>query len=363
MVYDDLDDGYEEFSQDDIEVWNSGSVYYDDEIVEYQGKYYIALCKTSAQVPGRSKPGIWKEVSYEDVQRDDVGEDMLSLEDSIEEAPVEKKSDSQIHKEKMQGQKTVAQRSVKPENLQKSTEAKSTTAPLDSAATTVNQTAEPVNKPLEKKTVAQQNQEKIERKMTLEPSDQEVVNGVLKEITFKKIKGLNSDENAITSKLLLPQKGENETLLKWESSHPEVISSNGEVKRPRDGHDIAVNLSVNVSKKQASAQRFFTLWVKAEEISYSDEECVDMTFDMLDFDHIKGQNDKVSVITENLELLTHGLYDTEIYWASNNRLLLSETGEIYKHNLSKNTRIRLYAIITKGNVDRVKHFDVVLKLS
>lgn len=363
MGYDEFDDGYGGFSEDNIEVWNSGSVYYDDEIVEYQGKYYMALCKTSAQVPGRTKSGIWKEVSLEEIEDHiiNLAEESYD-EEPIKEAPT-KVDDAQAHKAKMQAQQTLAQRKANSaEGVKGTAEPKATISSVKAAAE-VN--ARPVNTSLEKKSPPMQNREslqRVERKMTLEPNDQEVVNEVLREITFKKIKGLNSDENAITSKLLLPQKAQNETSLQWESSHPQVITATGEVKRPTDGQDVAVNLSVTVKKAQAQAQRFFTLWVKAEETVYSDEECVDMTYDMLDFDQIKGQNEKVSVITENLELLTHGVHDTEIFWASNDRTIMTETGEFLRENLTKNTRVRLFAIITKGNIQKLKYFDVVLKL-
>jgi len=203
----------------------------------------------------------------------------------------------------------------------------------------------------------------VPRKMTMAPSDQSVVNDILKEIDFNTIKGLNTDENNITSDLLLSHNSVSleDGTVSWESSHPDIISSVGKVHCPQDGSDVAVNLSVTVSKNKTSATRFFTLWVKAQEKIYSDEECVEMVLDALNFDQIKGQNFKVSEITQDLELLTEGLYNTEIFWASKDRSLIDETGKCYQHNLSKNTRVRLYAIITKGNEERLKHFDLTLK--
>jgi aBig family protein len=205
----------------------------------------------------------------------------------------------------------------------------------------------------------------VPRKMTIAPSDQSIVNDILKMIDFNRIKGINIDENSITSDLLLSQDiaslEEGAVTVDWESSHAEIISSTGKVHCPQDGSDVAVNLSVTVSKNKTSATRFFTLWVKAQEKVYSDGECVEMVLDALSFDQIKGKNIKVSEITQDLELLTEGLYDTEIFWASKDRSLIDETGKCYQHNLSKNTRVRLYAIITKGNEERLKHFDLTLK--
>lgn len=387
MGYSDDDfNGTDESLPSDIPVWNSGSIYFDDEIVEYQGKYYKALRKTSTDIPGRCKAGIWKVLdSAEEASlylQDDLYED-----DSIE-TPADVKAD--IIQDKKQAEKV---ETPNPETPVK-TPVQKTADSSENISTSQKVNVKPVNKALtKKKTLKEQQEEQIlrkaalnpkpavveekrsvsadinsiakpvPRKMTMAPSDQSIVNDILKEIDFNRIKGVNTDENNITSDLLLSEDivSLEEGALDWESSHPDIISSAGKVHCPQDGNDIAVNLSVTVSKNKTSATRFFTLWVKAQEKVYSDEECVEMVLDALSFDQIKGKNTKVSEITQDLELLTEGLYDTEIFWASKDRSLIDETGKCYQHNLSKNTRVRLYAIITKGNEERLKHFDLTLK--
>jgi hypothetical protein len=372
MGYSDDDlDGTDDSMPSDIPVWNSGSIYFDDEVVEYQGKYYMALRKTSTDIPGRCKAGIWKVLHAVDeasmYMQDDLYED-----DSVETPKIEKSS---------------------PETpVQSTTQKTADRSEQMSPSQKVN--VKPINKPLTKKKTLKEQQEEqklrkaalnvksavieekksvsadmnsiakpVPRKMTMAPSDQSIVNDILKEIDFNMIKGANADENNITSDLLLSQEAVSldAGMVSWESSHPDIISSTGKVHCPQDGNDVAVNLSVTVSKNKTSATRFFTLWVKAQEKVYSDEECVEMVLDALNFDQIKGKNTKVSEITQDLELLTEGLYDTEIFWASKDRSLIDETGKCYQHNLSKNTRVRLYAIITKGNEERLKHFDLTLK--
>ncbi len=80
MAYsdDDLENTYEALVNSvssDIQIWNAGNVYFDDEVVDYQGRYYIALKKTSAEVPGRSNK--WKELVPEE---EDINVDLdLSL--------------------------------------------------------------------------------------------------------------------------------------------------------------------------------------------------------------------------------------------------------------------------------------------
>jgi len=365
----DLENSYENIGASrEVEpvVWNSSTVYFDDELVEYQGRYYIALCKTSAEVPGRCKAGIWKEVIYED-----HADSLVAYEDIYEDlTPVSKQQQNPVVIQNINKEKENKTVTVKQSSGQASKEVKVT--PAQSVAN------KPVNKPLaRKKTLREKEDEKqlskkpVEqvqtqvavptRKMQAPPSEQYIVNSILKEMEFKKIKGFNTDDHNICKNLILPQT-KDEATLEWDSSHLEIVSSKGEVTRPVDGHDVAVNLSLTVRLNKTSATRFYTLWVKAEEQVLSDKECVDLVFDALDFDHIKGSNEKASVVTTNLELLTHGLYDTQIFWASKNRELMDETGYFNKGSLSKNTKIRLYAIIVKGNEERVKHFDLVLKV-
>ena len=388
MGYSDDDfDGTDDSLPSDIPVWNSGSIYFDDEVVEYQGKYYKALRKTSTDIPGRCRAGVWKALhAVDDVSlytQDDLYEDdIIETPDEIKANTLEEKKQT----EKIEKSNPVtAVKSTTPKIAEKSEQI--------SSSQKVN--VKPVNKPITKKKTLKEQQEEqklrktgsnpvkhatveekksamadinsiakpVPRKMMMAPSDQSLVNDILKEIDFNTIKGVNTDENNITSDLLLSKdivSLQDETV-SWESSHPEIISSEGKVHCPQNGSDVAVNLSVTVSKNKTSATRFFTLWVKAKEKVYSDEECVEMVLDALSFDQIKGRNAKVSEITQDLELLTEGLYDTEIFWASKDRSLIDETGKCYQGNLSKNTRVRLYAIITKGNEERLKHFDLTLK--
>jgi len=339
----DTEGNYEESSDTSVEAqfWNAGSVYFDDEVVEYQGKLYIALDKTCAEVPGRSNK--WKELI---TKEDDVSYDM----------------DASVYRElptKVVPNSVKTKAPLNPKSQERNIATKKTMPkkpiPLKS---TVN--------PAHLKTLKEQNEEKlskpqaqvVERKMQMTPSEQSRVNEVLKTIDFKKIKGFNSDEHNIIKNLILPQT-QDEYKFVWESSHGDIISSKGKVNRPQD-FDIAVNLSLTVRLNKVSSTRFFTLWVKADEKVLSDEECVELVYEALDFEHIKGLNKKTNKITNDLELLTHGLYDTQIFWASEKRHLIDETGCLHSQNLSKNTKIRLYAIIVKANNEKLKTFNLTI---
>ncbi len=344
MAYTDGKKDYTEAEVEDAPMWNAGSVYFDDEIVEYQSRFYIALSKTSAEVPGRSKK--WKELIYEEDEF--PFDDESTLYDEHINIPVVEEIESS----------TTVQRS----NVETVTKMKPANKPLAKKQTLKERQEEQAKKrqaaaPVEPTTI-----QTMARKMTATPSDQSIVNEVLKEMEFRKIKGFNTAEDNITTKLILPQTAKGDIKLTWKSSHPEIISSTGVVTRPEDGHDVAVNLSLTVSKEKTSATRFFTLWVKGVEKTYSDEESVEMVYDMLVFDQFKGSNSKADTIVDDLELLTHGLYDTDIIWACTNRDLLDETGKFNQNRLSEDTNIRLYAIVIKGEVEKLKHFDLTLKV-
>lgn len=343
-------------SEQDITVWSSGSVYYDDEIVEYQGKYYMALRKTSAEVPGRSKAGIWKELD-ESYFSKETEEDLYD--DDIIESPVESKTKTKDEPIPSKPQSDVSVKPVNKPILNKKT-LKEQQEELRLRKEKLNEKAPAVEAKKPDTQKMENAQSSVERKMTEAPNDQQIVNEILKEINFEKIKGANKDDNTIVSNLVLPKTAKVECTLRWESSHPDVISSGGEVKRPKDGHDVAVNLSITVSRGKVSATRFFTVWVKAEEKQYTDTECVDINLKALSFKHIKGQNSESSSVSHNLELLTHGLYGTKIFWASSKRELLDETGRLYKDRLTENTKVTLYAVIVKNQEERLKSFELTL---
>ena len=340
MGYSDDDLGISPQEEQEITVWNAHTVYYDDEIVEYQGRYFIALNKTFAEVPGRCKPGIWKEIAYESIasvyryDEEDYGEELYEQND-----------------------------------MSSSVEEKQPAKPK----ATPQKTAQPVKPAAVKKTLAQQKEEKaqtatpsksapqpLRRDMQLQPTDQSLVNEALKAMDFKKIKGFNSDENSITGKLILPQTGKDGLIFTWESSHPQYISAKGEVIRPKDGEDVAVNLGLTVTLNQAKATRFFTLWVKAEEKVYTDQESVDLVYDNLTFKQILGANTDAARIDKDLPLVSSALHNTAIYWASSERSVVDESGSVYRTSISKATPVRLYAIIVKGSCERMKTFDITV---
>lgn len=349
--------------ESDIAIWNAGSVYFDDEVVEYQGKFYKALRKTSAEIPGRSKAGTWMELHDLDDNKSSYGSDEGLYEDEI--IPTDMSSMHKKASAAVTPKKAVVDESKKTPIKKKTLKEKqeeNKTREMTQAKTS------PSEKRMQEEPVQKSSALPSERKMTLAPNDQSLVNDILKEMDFKKIKGVNSDDHNIKSNLILPQSvtsplnDEEKISLNWESSHPDIISTVGKVQRPVDGNDVAVNLSLSVTKNKATSTRFFTLWVKSEEKVYTDQECVDMVYNALSFDHFKGQNSSVQAVSYSLDLLTHGLHDTKIFWASSHRDLIDETGYLHKDKVIDNIELSLYAIIVKNKIERMKRFELQLKL-
>ncbi len=330
------------YLEDDVPVWNSGTIYFDDEIVRYQGKRYLALKKTSSDMPGRCKAGIWKLLGFEDSQREADNDDEFCY----SEEPLDKEN-------------IIQNEAAEKESMPQPTPAKAADKPLAKKQTLKERQDEEMAK--RSKAAQQQCVPAPEQKMNTPQEDQHSVNEALKEIEFKKIKGFNADEQNIVSKLILPQHSKEDVKLIWTSSHPMLISTLGQVNRPGDGLDVAVNISVSASKNKISATRFFTLRVKALEKRYSDSECVDMAYDILDFEQIKGHNTKISAITQDLALPKQGHYGTQILWTVNEHELLEQSGCLNRERVKKDTQIRLYAIIVKNDAQRLKYFDLTLQ--
>ncbi len=356
----DLESEYDTSSEDEVVFWNAGAVYFDDEIVEYQGRRYMALRKTSAEVPGRCKAGIWKELH--EAENFEYDED-LNLYEEAQPAFVSEKKAVSNTKQTLSPQKQV----IKEERT-KSVQPQNSTKPSVKKTLKEQQEERKQSMPQPQSAKAGSEVHNIEKKMTLPPTDQQIVNDILKDIGFEKIKGENLNEQSIISDLKLDEYAAfvkskvSDIKLIWGSSHTNVISNKGKVFRPNDSQDAAVNLSITVQKGPASATRFFTVWVKAEEEVYSDTECVEMVCKALSFDHIRGNNSDQNRITADLGLLTHGLHDTEIFWASSDRSLMDETGHLYKERIKSKTEIRLFAIVVKEKAKCLKSFKLIVEL-
>ncbi|MGE7056443.1 LamG-like jellyroll fold domain-containing protein, partial [Paenibacillus glucanolyticus] len=82
-------------------------------------------------------------------------------------------------------------------------------------------------------------------------SDTETVNAVKKDLSIGDVSGIFYD-------LTLPSQASGGTVIGWSSSHPEVITASGKVKRPAAGTgDAKVTLTAQITKGKSKASRAF----------------------------------------------------------------------------------------------------------
>ncbi len=67
----------------------------------------------------------------------------------------------------------------------------------------------------------------------------------------------SDSENHVTAKLGLPAAGANKTKITWSADQPDLVASNGDVKRP-EGRDVKVTLKAVISKADRSTEKTFT---------------------------------------------------------------------------------------------------------
>ncbi|MEI6388035.1 MAG: OmpA family protein, partial [Spirochaetota bacterium] len=68
----------------------------------------------------------------------------------------------------------------------------------------------------------------------------------------------SDSENHVTAKLGLPAAGANKTTITWNADQPDLVASNGDVKRP-EGRDVKVTLKAVVTKADRSTEKTFTV--------------------------------------------------------------------------------------------------------
>ncbi len=159
------------------------------------------------------------------------------------------------------------------------------------------------------------------------------------------------DTSAVRDDLTLPTKGANDTTISWVSSAPDVVSTNGEVTRPRPGAgDASLTLTATVSRGAESATREFAVTVLEDE---TDAEKVKEAADALilaDEREVRG----------NLTLPTTGLRGATITWRSSKPSVITTTGEVTRPAHGPAQRVTLIATLTVGSARRTKVFHPVV---
>jgi len=192
---------------------------------------------------------------------------------------------------------------------------------------------------------------------------EEVVNSVLEQFNFKKIKAFNVSEEKIVSRLLLPLLGDEETVLSWESSTPKYLSHQGAVVRPSHNRDVPVWLKLTVTKAQISKSKVFEFWIKAKSnaLELNEEESVIEALKAFSFNDFRGENRDIQAITKKLSFKNSALYGTTLTWLCMDKKLIGFNGELNTKSLKKDKSVKLYVLINKGKAQQHKRFFLKIK--
>ncbi|TYQ16687.1 UNVERIFIED_CONTAM: S-layer family protein [Acetivibrio alkalicellulosi] len=178
------------------------------------------------------------------------------------------------------------------------------------------------------------------------------------EITYE----VGDSVSSVTQSLGLPLSGINGTVIEWESSHPEILSHDGQtVNRAEYGKgDKEVTLTATISKGLASDTKVFNLIIK--ELEQTDEEAVELDKTAITSEVILNGNISLSEIIGNLSLVSQGLNGSSISWSSSNTHILSNNGIVRRPQYSEgDIAITLTATISKGAAIDTRVFNVIIK--
>ena len=191
---------------------------------------------------------------------------------------------------------------------------------------------------------------------------QEDVESVLAELDFSKIKASNMAEDKIVSNLALPIHGAKGISLRWESNLQDVLSNTGEVIQPEGEKDVPIWLSVTASKGSVSVLKIFELWIKAKNspIVLNEEESVQLALEELSFKDFKGKNTKPTKIKDDLDFCEQGPHGTKLSWLCMEKKYVDTKGRIDVSHLPADRALKLYVLVSKGNAQAHKGFDITV---
>ena len=157
--------------------------------------------------------------------------------------------------------------------------------------------------------------------------------------------------NRVTTDVLLTNMASNGVRITWMSSHPEFISTNGEVTRPTFAQGTTrVTLTAMLFKGMVTNTRSFTLTVLSEDPT--DAEAVSSASNALMINPLGISNR----VRSSLRLpITNTNYGVSITWMSSAQSIISTNGEVIPPSRAQgDTNVILTAILSKGAITNRK---------
>jgi len=187
-------------------------------------------------------------------------------------------------------------------------------------------------------------------------TDEQSVAEDLDRLTWKMIRAENERQEDVKTLLKLLTKGSNGSGITWSTSNKEVIGIDGKVTRPGylEG-DQKVTLTAVVSKGEVTFKKEFVLYVKAKIADINEQLAEEIGMLRIGYTN----PDSVNSVTQNIQLISNGFYDSKVVWTSHRSDIVSNTGEIQRP--LKDTIVRLTARVTKDGFFHEKDFYITVK--
>ncbi|MBB6479320.1 immunoglobulin-like domain-containing protein [Spirochaeta isovalerica] len=192
--------------------------------------------------------------------------------------------------------------------------------------------------------------------LELEPfnEDSELISETILEILNESSENLEIPET-VTENLELPTTGESGETITWTSDNPEIVSSDGTVKRPPYGSDdITVTIIANIELNGETITVDFEVTVPAEELTI--EDALNAVLDSLSIDSPDPY--------ENLDLPVVGDFGTTIEWTSDAPGIISSDGTLIPPAASDGDReVTLTATVEKEGTSENKTFKITVPVA
>ncbi len=161
--------------------------------------------------------------------------------------------------------------------------------------------------------------------------------------------------------LQLPTRGKYGSIIEWESSNEDIITSDGTVYRPTEGDAYQyVDLTATLRKGSETVEKQTSVAVKKTE--FTQEDIVDLDYEALNQYVIRNDNSDLSHIVTNLNLPIIGAYNSTIVWQSSNNESISTKGVVNRNAYNEEDEaVTLTATISYGTATpRTKTFEVLV---
>lgn len=194
-------------------------------------------------------------------------------------------------------------------------------------------------------------------------TDEDCVNFDMQWLTDQRVLNGNSNLDNITNDLNLPVIGPSLSNISWSSSKEGVVAADGTVNTPSPAEgDQQVVLTAAISKGEATAVKTFNITVKV-----LDTDRVSVDSNWLTNELVLNGNIALDNITTDLKMLPIGPGGSNISWTSYPTGVVTAAGpgagKVTRPAFTQGDKsVTLNATITRGSIQAVKQFNIIVKI-